>query len=116
LCIDHFRYAFAFEEEALSNALEFLVTVTIQKMDALGNDLTQFIDKHSLGRSQELLTVGERTSWVRALQWIGSHDEYMIPGYTDVVDREGNPWDKQMDLLLHGDAHLAETLIKKGNV
>lgn len=116
LCIDHFRKAFAFGEESLSDALDFLVEVTIQKMNALGNDLTQFIDKHSLGRSHEPLTAGERTAWVRALRLIGMHDDYVIPGYTEAVNQDGKRLEKQIDLLLHPEDHLHETLVEKGNV
>lgn len=93
--------SFTFQEESLSNALDFLVQITIQKMDDLGNDLTHFIDKHSLGHNQEPLTDGERTSWLRALRLIGMHDDDTIPGYSDAKYQDANRSNEPLGLHLH---------------
>jgi hypothetical protein len=115
LCLYHFRKSFAYREESLSKPLDFLVQTTIQKMDDLGNDLTHFIDKHSLGHSQEPLTMGERTSWVRALRLIGMHEDDTIPGYSDAKNQDANRLEEQLDLHLRPAGRLKEAVEEKRN-
>lgn len=78
LCLSHFRKAFSFGNPKLSNELGFLVEATIQKMDSLGDDLTNFIYKQAWDPRRKGGLDGEHIPWVRALRFFGSNEENLL--------------------------------------
>ncbi len=91
LCMYHFRRAFVLGDGSQSSGLGFLVETTVRKMESLENDLTEFIEKHGLGRSHEPLTAGERSSWLRALRFVGMHEDYTLLGHVETGTLEADP-------------------------
>lgn len=75
LCLHHFRQVFRITDSSSNPGVKFLVEETAQKMVALRNDLTNFIDKHSYHRAHEPMSAGERYSWLRALRFFGNNEE-----------------------------------------
>ena len=73
-----FSKAFSFGNPKLSNELKFLVDATIQKMDSLGDDLTNFIDKQAWDPYRKGILDSEHIPWLRALRFFGANEENLL--------------------------------------